>query len=111
MTEVADTLVALSAKLLDSPLLASATALSAYTEYSAVVPTRFDIVETCLGQTLLRVLGVQEARERDRSVVRLLIYSWWGLFGAVLTEELTTQQAESDLRLAAKLILAPYSER
>ena len=111
VTEVADNLVALSAKLLDSPLLASATALSAYTEYSAVVPTRFDIVETCLGQTLLRVLGVQEARERDRSVVRLLIYSWWGLFGAVLTEELTTQQAESDLRLAAKLILAPYSER
>uniref|UniRef100_A0AAU2AC57 TetR family transcriptional regulator n=1 Tax=Streptomyces sp. NBC_00093 TaxID=2975649 RepID=A0AAU2AC57_9ACTN len=109
-TEAADTLVALSVKLLDSPLLASATALSAFSEYAAVIPTRFDIVESCLGQTLLRVLGVSEAGERDRSVVRLLIYSWWGLFVAMLTQEITARQAESDLRLATRLILAPYDE-
>ncbi|MCT9077471.1 TetR/AcrR family transcriptional regulator [Streptomyces fulvoviolaceus] len=108
--EVADTLIALSVKLLDSPLLASATALSAFSEYAAVTPTRFEIVESCLGQTLLRVLGVDEVREQDRSVVRLLIYSWWGLFVAMLTEELTARQAESDLRLAARLILAPYDQ-
>ncbi|MFI6551332.1 TetR family transcriptional regulator [Streptomyces prunicolor] len=107
-TDVADTLIELSAKLLDSPLLASATALSAYTEYAAAIPTRFDIVESGLGQTLLRVLGVSEAGEQDRSVVRLLIYSWWGLFVAMLTEEITVQQAESDLRLAARSLLAVY---
>ncbi|WP_030326408.1 TetR/AcrR family transcriptional regulator [Streptomyces sp. NRRL B-3229] len=107
-TEAADTLVELMVKLLDSPLLASAAALSAFSEYSAMIPTRFDILDSCLGRTLLRVLGVREAGEQDRSVVRLLIYSWWGLFVAMLTEEITAPQAESDLRLAARLILAPY---
>lgn len=107
--QVGDTLVALSLKLLDTPLLASAAALSAFTEYAGALPGRFDVVETGLGRTLLRVLGVPEPAEVDRSVVRLLIYSWWGLFVAMLTEEITAPQAESDLRLAARLIAALYS--
>lgn len=111
VAEVAETLIALSAKLLDSPLLAKAIALSSFTEYASAIPARIDIVETCLGQTLLHLLGIREAEDQDRSVVRLLIYSWWGLFVAMLTEEISVQRAQADLRLAARLILAPYSER
>jgi AcrR family transcriptional regulator len=106
--EVAQTLIALSAKLLDSPLLASAVALSSYAEYASAIPTRIDIVESALGQTILGLLrGVHEVSETSRSRVRLVIYSWWGLFVAMLTEEISTRQAEADLRLAARLILAP----
>ncbi|MET7481609.1 TetR/AcrR family transcriptional regulator [Streptomyces sp. NPDC005538] len=109
VAEVSDTLIALSLTLLDTPLLASAAALSAFTEYSGAHPGRFDVVETGLGRTLLRILVTSEPAEEDRSVVRLLIYSWWGLFVAMLTEEITVRQAESDLRLAARLMVAPYS--
>ncbi|NEC90292.1 TetR/AcrR family transcriptional regulator [Streptomyces sp. SID12501] len=108
--EVARTLVALSGKLLASPLLASAVALSSFTEYASVVPTRFDIVERALGQRLLHLLGCHGGyadAETARSRVRLLVYSWWGLFVAMLTEEITTEQAEADLHLAARLIATP----
>ena len=106
-TEVADTLVALSGKLLASPLLASAVALSSFAEYASAVPTRFDIVERALGQRLLHLLSGRADPETERSRVRLLVYSWWGLFVAMLTEEITTEQAEADLHLAARLIAAP----
>ncbi|MCX4767715.1 TetR family transcriptional regulator [Streptomyces sp. NBC_01275] len=109
--EVAETLIALTVKLLDSPLLASAVALSSFTEYSSAVPNRYDIAGSCLGQAVLRLLGVHEPRDEDRSTVRLLIYSWWGLFVAAQTEEISVGQVEADLRLAVRLILAPYGDR
>ncbi|MET7680459.1 TetR family transcriptional regulator [Streptomyces sp. NPDC005423] len=111
VTEVAETLVALTAKLLQSPQLASAVALSSFTEYASAVPSRYDIAGTCLGRTVLRLLGIGEPRDEDHSTVRLLIYSWWGLFVAAQTEELSTRQVEADLRLATRLILAPYTDR
>ena len=102
--EVAETLIALSAKLLGSPLLASAVALSSFTEYASAVPTQIDIVERSLGQRLLHLLG---DRTDARSKVRLLVYTWWGLFVAMLTEEISTGQGEADLWLAARLVTAP----
>jgi AcrR family transcriptional regulator len=101
--EIAETLVALSGKLLGNRLLASAVALSSFTEYASAVPSRIDIVERGLGQRLLRLLG---DRADVRSRVRLLVYTWWGLFVAMLTEEISTEQGESDLRLASRLIAA-----
>ncbi|MFD3307243.1 TetR/AcrR family transcriptional regulator [Streptomyces sp. NPDC058694] len=105
-TEVAETLIALSGKLLGSRLLASAVALSSFSEYASVVPTRIDIVEKALGQRLLRLVGGRADAETARSRVRLLVYSWWGLFVAMLTEEISTEQGEADMRLAARLIAA-----
>ncbi|KPI18935.1 transcriptional regulator, TetR family [Actinobacteria bacterium OK074] len=105
--EVAQTLVALSGKLLEHPLLASAVALSSFAEYASAVPARIDIVESALGQAILGLLGVRDVGETERSRVRLLVYGWWGVFVAVLTEEISTEQAERDLRLAARLILTP----
>ncbi|MFI9834714.1 TetR family transcriptional regulator [Streptomyces sp. NPDC051913] len=105
-TEVAETLVALSGKLLGSPLLASAVALSSFTEYASAVPTRFDIVARPLGQRLLCLLGSRADTETAHSRVRLLVYSWWGLFVAMLTEEISTAEGEAALRLAARLIAA-----
>ncbi|MFE6488547.1 TetR family transcriptional regulator [Streptomyces sp. NPDC057757] len=111
VADVADTLIALTGRLLDSPLLASAVALSSFTEYASALPGRYDIAESCLGETVMRLLGVREAGDEDRSTVRLLIYSWWGVFVAAQTEEISTQQVEADLRLATRLILAPYADR
>ncbi|WP_406118696.1 TetR/AcrR family transcriptional regulator [Streptomyces sp. NBC_00989] len=107
--EVAELLITLSVKLLDSPLLASAVALSSFTEYTSVVPARMDLVDSALGQAILRLLraGVREASATDRSRARLLIYGWWGLFVAMLTEELSTAEAETNMRLAARLLLTP----
>ncbi|MEU1185748.1 TetR/AcrR family transcriptional regulator [Streptomyces sp. NPDC005820] len=103
VTEVAETLVALSGKLLGDRLLAAAVALSSFTEYASVVPTPIDIVDRALGQRLLCLLG---DRPDARSRVRLLVYGWWGLFVAMLTEEISTEQGETDLRLTARLIAA-----
>ncbi|MFJ9246791.1 TetR/AcrR family transcriptional regulator [Streptomyces sp. NPDC101776] len=107
--EIAELLITLSVKLLDSPLLASAVALSSFTEYTSVVPARTDLVDSALGQAILRLLcgGVREASATDRSRARLLIYGWWGLFVALLTEELSTAEAETNMRLAARLLLTP----
>lgn len=105
--EVAELLITLSVKLLDSPLLASAVALSSFTEYATAVPARIDIVDSALGQAILRLLGAAVASETDRSRARLLIYGWWGLFVAMLTEEISTEEAETNMRLAARLLLTP----
>ncbi|MFE2884146.1 TetR/AcrR family transcriptional regulator [Streptomyces graminifolii] len=105
--EVAELLITLSVKLLDSPLLASAVALSSFTEYATAVPARVDLVDSALGQAILRLLGADEASETDRSRARLLIYGWWGLFVAMLTEEISTEEAETNMRLAARLLLTP----
>ncbi|MFK4100281.1 TetR/AcrR family transcriptional regulator [Streptomyces sp. NPDC019531] len=110
VTEVAETLIALTVKLLDNPLLASAVALSSFTEYASAPPTRYDIAGSHLGQAILRLLGIDEPGEDDRSTVRLLIYCWWGLFVAAQTEEISVQRVEEDLRMAVRLILAPYGE-
>ncbi|WP_416967966.1 TetR family transcriptional regulator [Streptomyces sp. 4F14] len=96
-TGLADTFVELTDELLASPLLASAVALSSFTEYASAVPTRIDITGTALGRIALERLG-------SRSRVRMLVYTWWGLFVAVLTEEISPEQAEHDLRLAARLL-------
>ncbi|WP_406444492.1 TetR family transcriptional regulator [Streptomyces sp. NBC_00631] len=104
VTEVAETLVALSGKLLDSRLLASAVALSSFTEYASAARSRIDIVESALGQRLLRLLGDRADTWTGHSRVRLLIYDWWGVFVAMLTREISTTQGEADLRLAARLI-------
>lgn len=104
VTEVADTLVALSERLLDHRLLASAVALSSFTEYASAARSRIDIVESALGQRLLCLLGGCTDGETGRSRVRLLVYNWWGVFVAMLTEEISTAQGEADLRLAARLI-------
>ncbi|WP_307783090.1 MULTISPECIES: TetR/AcrR family transcriptional regulator [unclassified Streptomyces] len=107
--EIAELLITLSVKLLDSPLLASAVALSSFNEYTSIVPARADLVDSALGQAILRLLGggVREATATDRSRARLLIYGWWGLFVAVLTEELSAEEAETTMRLAARLLLTP----
>ncbi|MEW1643739.1 TetR family transcriptional regulator [Streptomyces sp. NPDC091219] len=105
--EVADLLITLSVKLLDSPLLASAVALSSFTEYTTAVPARIDIVDSALGRAILRLLGADQASETDRSRARLLLYGWWGLFVAMLTEEISTAEAETNMRLAARLLLTP----
>ncbi|MFK0157685.1 TetR/AcrR family transcriptional regulator [Streptomyces sp. NPDC090499] len=104
VTEVADTLVALSGKLLDSRLLASAVALSSFSEYASAARSRIDIVESALGQRLLRLLGDRADARTGHSRVRLLVYDWWGVFVAMLTQEISTAQGEADLRLAARLI-------
>ncbi|MEU6539105.1 TetR/AcrR family transcriptional regulator [Streptomyces sp. NPDC047000] len=104
-TEVADTLIALTGKLLDSRLLASAVAVSSFTEYATGVPTRIDIVERSLGQRLVRLLAGRADADTCRSRARLLVYGWWGLFVAVLTEEISPEQGAADLRLAARLIV------
>ncbi|MFC8516463.1 TetR family transcriptional regulator [Streptomyces sp. NPDC057257] len=107
--DVAETLTALTLKLLDNPLLASAVAMSSFTEYAGTTPTRYDIAGSYLGRTVLKLLGVHDPGEADRSTVRLLIYCWWGLFVAAQTEEISVQRVEADLRLAVRLILAPYA--
>ncbi|MFF3372227.1 TetR/AcrR family transcriptional regulator [Streptomyces sp. NPDC002680] len=107
-SEVAETLAALTGKLLETPLLASAVALSSFTEYAGTASAGIDVVEGALGQRLLHLLGGHdEDAAADCSRVRLLVYSWWGLFVGALTQELTTEQAGADLRLAVRLILAP----
>ncbi|MFF0011499.1 TetR/AcrR family transcriptional regulator [Streptomyces sp. NPDC005374] len=111
VTEIAETLIALTVKLLDNPLLASAVALSSFTEYASAAPTRYDIAGSHLGRTMLGLLGIDEPGEDDRSTVRLLIYCWWGLFVAAQTEEISVQRVEADLRMAVRLILAPYAEQ
>ncbi|MGI5460216.1 TetR/AcrR family transcriptional regulator [Streptomyces sp. CA-249302] len=103
VADVGDTLVALSGKLLGNRQLASAVALASFTEYASAVPARIDIVERPLGQRLLGLLG---DRTDARSRVRLLVYTWWGLFVGMLTEEISTERGEADLRLAARLIAA-----
>lgn len=56
---------------------------------------------------LLRALGVSEPEDEDYRMVRIVEQTWYGVLVSVLNGVITIDQADADIRLAARLLLGP----
>lgn len=60
---------------------------------------------------LLRALGVDDPQDEDFRMVRIVEQTWYGVLVSVLNGVITIDQADADIRLAARLLLGPrYDE-
>lgn len=60
---------------------------------------------------LLRALGVEDPDDEDYRMVRITEQTWYGVLVSVLNGVITIDQADADIRLAARLLLGPrYDE-
>ncbi|MFD0661749.1 hypothetical protein [Thermocatellispora tengchongensis] len=93
------------------PSLAAAMLQAATATHNAATIAEAELSRSLLGGIVLRTLGVEHPTDRDVSVARLLLYCWWGCLVATLNGQMTASGAEADVRLGARLILAPYFSR
>ncbi|MEV0700289.1 TetR/AcrR family transcriptional regulator [Saccharopolyspora sp. NPDC050389] len=107
VADIGEVLVALSRELLRRPLLCAAMVKSAAASYTSD-PSGSTDNDSALSHAILRTLGQSAPSEEDRSTVRLLVFSWWGVLVSRLSGKTSTKQAEADMRLAARLLLARY---
>lgn len=58
-------------------------------------------------RVLLDALGVEEPGDEDFRMVRIAEQTWYGVLVSVLNGVITIDQADEDVRLAARLLLGP----
>ncbi|WP_216897736.1 TetR/AcrR family transcriptional regulator [Nocardia alni] len=109
IAELGENLVALNRDLLRTPRLCGAMLQAAAGSYMTG-PTEDGLVsESALPQAISHTL-TRLAPERDHvEVIRLLVYSWWGVLVSSLGHKTSARRAEDDMRLATRLILADYT--
>jgi AcrR family transcriptional regulator len=105
---VYDVLVTASRQLYHRPTLASALLQSQNSAHAAKVPEAGRIDRT-FRDLLLRALGATDPTAQDVTAVWLLIQCWYGLLTSALNGRTSLPDAEADLRLACRLLLAGRS--
>jgi TetR/AcrR family transcriptional regulator, cholesterol catabolism regulator len=103
VADVGENLVALSRELLRTPRLCGAmmqAVAAGYVSGGEGVTPRLALV-----RAVTETLG----REVDLGIIRLLTYSWWGVLVSWLSQKIAPAEAEADVRLAARLVLAAHT--
>lgn len=103
---VFETLASATRNLLRRPTLATAMIQSANSARAAVV-TDVTRVDTGFRDLMLRAWGIEDPAEHHLTRVRLLTLLWYGVLQSRLNERVSAGDAESDLRMACRLLLAP----
>ena len=105
---VFDVLVRANRAVLDRPRLASAMMQSAAAANAATV---IDVArnDETMRSVLLRVAGIEHPTANDRAVVRVLLQAWAGILQSSLNGRLSPADAESDLHLACRMMIAGTS--
>ena len=106
---VYELLVAASRQLLRRPALAAALFQSANSAHAVEIPDAGRIDRT-FRDLLLRTLGVDEPSAQDVTAVWLLMQCWYGLLTSTLNGRTSLPDAEADLRVACRLLLAGRAE-
>lgn len=94
---------------LDRPTLADAMMDSATAGHRDRAPEA-EQVNRRLSDILLTAAGSRDPTRADRRLVRLVIQSWYGILQSALNGRLSPGQAERDLQLACRLLLAPMGD-
>ncbi|MGW9131937.1 TetR family transcriptional regulator [Streptomyces sp. NPDC055681] len=103
---VGDRLVELTRDLLERPLLCSAMVQATSVTFISRPEDEVRQAEDVLSRVILRTLGRGAPSREDSTAVRLLLYSWWGVLVAILSDKTSAADAEDQLRLAVRLMLA-----
>ncbi|CAM5288473.1 Putative transcriptional regulator, TetR family protein OS=Streptomyces gougerotii OX=53448 GN=GCM10010227_33410 PE=4 SV=1 [Streptomyces diastaticus subsp. diastaticus] len=86
--------------------LATAMIQSANVARASTVPD-LARVDTGFLDLLIRAWGVEDPTEHHVARLRLLTLLWYGVLQSRLNERITPEEAEADLRMACRLLLAP----
>lgn len=105
---VAGLLVQASRDLLRRPLLAMAMLQSANAAHAATV-TDAGRIDNAFRDIILRTLGIERPTAQDIALVRLLVQCWYGVLTSSLNGRVSMPDAEADIGLACRLLLAPRS--
>lgn len=105
---VAETLLRSTRQMLQTPLLARAMLQSNNDAHTATVSEAAGI-DTKAQDILLTVLGLTEPTEQDRQLLGLLMKCWHGVAVSALNGHTTEADAETEIRLACEVLLAPRS--
>ncbi|MFD0211477.1 TetR family transcriptional regulator [Streptomyces hirsutus] len=100
------TLAGATRNLLRRPALATAMIQSANSARASAVPD-LERVDTGFLDLLMRAWGIERPTERHLARLRLLTLLWYGVLQSRLNERITPDEADADLRLACRLLLAP----
>lgn len=103
---VADVLIAAGRRMLERPQLATAM-LQANNAAQLQGGREYTEANAAFHRVLLDALEVGEAEEEDFRMVRIAEQTWYGVLISVLNGVLTIDQADADIRLAARLLLGP----
>ncbi|WP_182377067.1 TetR family transcriptional regulator [Nocardioides sp. WS12] len=107
---VADVLIAAGRRLLERPQLATAM-LQANNAAQLQGGREYTEANAAFHRVLLDALGVDEPVDEDLRMVRIIEQTWYGVLISVLNKVINIEQAEEDVRLAARLLLGPrYDE-
>lgn len=109
IAELGENLVALNRELLRTPRLCGAMLQAAAGTYMTG-PTEDGLMsQTVLPQAILRTLTELASQRANMDVIRLLVYSWWGVLVSALGHKTSPSRSEDDVRLATRLLLADYA--
>ncbi len=105
---VAELLIEASRQLLRRPLLANAMMQSNNAAHASTVSDAVRI-DSAFRELILRTLGLDEPTDHDLRLVRLLEQGWYGVLTQSLNMRVELADAEADIRLACRLLLADRS--
>ncbi len=105
---VAGVLAAASRELLRRPLLATAM-LQSFNTANAATVTDVARIDRTFDSIILRTLGIGEPTAKDLSLIRLLQQLWYGVLQSSLNGRISLPDAEADITMACRLLLAPRS--
>lgn len=103
---VAEVLIAAGRRLLERPQLATAM-LQANNAAQLQGGREYTEANAAFHRVLLDALGVDDPGEEDFRMVRIIEQTWYGVLISVLNDVITIDQADDDIRLAARLLLGP----
>ncbi|MFW0794350.1 TetR family transcriptional regulator [Gordonia sp. CPCC 205515] len=66
-------------------------------------------IEQEFAAVLLRAMAIEVPSDLERTLIRLLIQQWFGIAQSCVNDHIDREQAESDIRLACELLLAPMA--
>ena len=105
---VFDVLVRANRALLSKPDLATAMMKSSSAANAATV-TDVSRIDNTMRDVLLAAAGIERPTVNDLAIVRVLLQTWGGILQSSLNGRLSMPDAESDLRLACRLMMAGTS--
>lgn len=105
---VFDVLVRANRALLSKPELATAMMKSSNAANAATV-TDVGRIDNTMRDVLLQAAGIEHPTVDDLAILRVLLQAWGGILASSLNGRLSMTDAESDLRLACRMLMAGTS--
>lgn len=105
LTGVEDGLIELTRKLVARPRLAVAMVRCVTSGYPDTAPEEIQEQQTPLVTSILSAIGIDDPNEDEHDRGQLVIYAWWSVTVAIVSNATSPARGEHQIRIATRLIL------